>query len=99
MKTIGIFTEMGIYADDGSVKEYLVDEIDYDREKMIRYLNAGETFSICAKPALDCVTGKPIRKSFQVKTDGEYEWVDFLADHIERYNIKLPEEFVKKAMK
>jgi hypothetical protein len=38
-----------------------------------------------------------ISSSFLVYNDGEYEWCDFLIYHIQKYNVCLPEEFIKKA--
>lgn len=97
MKTIGMFSEMRLYADDGSVKDYLVDEVDYDKIKMVEYLESFEHQASCPRAGIDCVTGEPISKSFLVINDGEYEWCDFLSYHISKYNIELPKEFIKKA--
>ena len=96
MKTIGFFEEMNLYENDGSIREFLVDHVDYDKEKVISYLNKFSTGAICARRPIDCVTGDEIASGFRVMDDGEYEWCDFLPYHIMKYDIRLPDEFVKK---
>lgn len=93
---LGFFKEMALYRDSGSVQEHLVDSVDYDKQKVIDYLSNQKAIARCPKYAIDCVTGKNIDTNFTVHNDGEYEWCNFLIYHIEKYNIKLPKEFIKK---
>ena len=76
MKSIGFFSEMKLYQNDGSIKDNLVDDVNYDKEKIIEYLKSQK---------------EKISDSFSVYNDGEYKWCDFLIYHIEKYNIKLPD--------
>lgn len=94
---IGFFHEMHLYADNGSVKDFIVDSIDYDKSKIIKYLQTQKRVAGCPKPAVDCVTGETISTSFSIYTDDEYEWCDFIIFHINKYNISLPENLIKKA--
>lgn len=96
MKSIGFFSEMNLYADSGSVHENLLDAVDYDKGKIIDYLQAQKRVAGCPRDAIDCMTGRSISSSFSVYTDGEYEWCDFLIYHVEKYNVKLPKEFIEK---
>ena len=96
MKSIGFFREMYLYVDVGSIKDYLVENIDYDKKKVIDYLKNQKRIAGCPRSAIDCLTGKEIARSFFVYSDGEYEWCDFLVYHIEHYNIRLPKEFIDK---
>ncbi|MCD7835289.1 MAG: hypothetical protein LUG83_01235 [Lachnospiraceae bacterium] len=77
MIPIGFFSEMHLYADNGTVKENIVDEINYDREKVISYLEKQKRLGGCPRAGIDCVTGKEITPSFLVYSDGENEWCDF----------------------
>lgn len=97
MKHIGLFTEMKVYADSGSIKDNIVDKVDYDKNKIISYMLRQNKIASCPRAAIDCLTGKKIADSFAVYSDGEYDWCDFLIYHIEKYNIKLPKEFIEKA--
>ncbi len=97
MRSIGFFSEMNLYQNDGSIKDNLVEVANYDKEKIIAYLKSQKRIAGCPREAIDCLTGEKISNSFSVYNDGEYKWCDFLIYHIEKYNIKLPEEFIRKA--
>lgn len=96
MISIGFFSEMQLYADSGTIKNHIVDKIDYSKKKVIDYLSNQKRIAGCPKTAIDCVTGEKISDSFSVYSDGEFEWCDFLIYHIKKYNIKLPKEFINK---
>lgn len=97
MNSVGFFSEMELTAhNNGSIKDSLVDSVDYDKKRVIKYLKSFKHFSSCPKPAKDCVTGKEISPSFLIFKDGDYCWADFLAYHVEKYNIKLPKDFIKQ---
>lgn len=97
MIDIGCFSEMKCYADNGSVKTFIVDNIDYNKDKVIKYMETQKRIAGCPKEAIDCITGKTISPSFSVYSDGEFQWCDFLIYHIKKYNIRLPKEFIRKA--
>lgn len=97
MIDVGCFEEMHIFSNNGSINDFLVDSVDYDVKKIVKYLNSFKMQAICSRSAIDCVTGKEISSSFKVFNDGEYRWCDFLIYHIEHYNIKLPQGLIDKA--
>lgn len=99
MIPIGFFSEMNLYADNGSIHDNIVDEINYDKKKVIEYLSKQRRIAGCPKTTIDCATGKRIADSFSVYNDGEYEWCDFLIYHIINYNILLPQKFIDKINK
>lgn len=96
MKNIGFFSEMKLYADNGSVKDNIENKVSYDKDKIINYLSKQKRIAGCPRAAIDCLTGETVAPSFSVYSDGEYEWCDFLIYHIKKYNIKLPVDFLKK---
>lgn len=98
MVSIGFFSEMNLTAhNDGSIKENIIDEIDYDKTKLLEYLESFKHIASCPREAIDCLTGEIISPSFRVFDDGEYCWSDFLIYHIKKYNIKLPAGLIDKA--
>lgn len=98
MIEVGFFSEMKCYSDNGSIFEYLTDKVDYDKEKVIHYLERQKRIAGCPRESIDCITGEIIFPSFSIYTDDEYSWGDFLIYHIRKYNIKLPQGLVKKAL-
>lgn len=97
MIDIGCFSEMSCYTDNGSIKDYIVDKVDYNKEKVINYLKKQKRVAGCPRNAIDCITGEVISTSFSVYTDGEFQWCDFLLYHIDKYNISLPKALIEKA--
>lgn len=97
MTNIGCFSEMHLFDDCGSVRDYIVDNVDYDVEKMVEYLNSFKHTASCPRSAVDCLTGEEISPSFFVYEDGEFRWCDFLIYHVKKYKIRLPQELIDKA--
>lgn len=93
---IGFYKEMQFINNCGSIKDFLVDNVDYDKKKVIDYLKSGKLIAGCPRAAFDCITKEKLSNSFLVYTDGEYDWCDFLMHHIEKYNIILPQKFIDK---
>jgi hypothetical protein len=83
--------------DSGSIKKFIVEKVDYDKEKVIKYLESFGRQAVCPRRAIDCISGKEIASSYAVNDDGEYCWCDFLIYHIKKYNIKLPAGLIEKA--
>ena len=98
MKQVGFFREMNLYADTGSIKDFMVKEVNYDKQKVISYLKKGKRIALCPREPIDCITMDSIGLSFSIYNDAdkEYEWGDFLIYHIKKYNINLPDEFLRK---
>lgn len=74
---LGFFSELNLsMADNGSIKSFIIDKVDYDKAKIIRYLKNGKKESV-----------------------GEYVWRNDLEYYVKNYNIKLPDNFIKKIYK
>lgn len=97
---LGFFSELNLsMADNGSIKSFIIDSVNYDKDKIIRYLKNGKKEAICPKVVYDLINKKIISTSFSVLTDGEYVWRNDLEYYIKNYNIKLPDDFIRKIYK
>lgn len=96
MDSLCFFSEFKLDVDDGSINDYLVENVSYDKKKVVSYLRAGKKLASCPRQLADPISKQKFALSFSVLSDGEYRWVDVLPDLIDRYNIKLPDSFVKK---
>ena len=97
MRIIGMFSEINVGDSDGSINDYLVDEINYDREKLCAYLENGRHISSCSVHPIGCITKQEIGDRFRCYTDDDYVWADFLPYHIRKYNLKMPDDLIKRA--
>lgn len=96
MKSVGFFEEMNLYENNGSIKDFIVEEVHYNKEKVCEYLLNNKVVGICARHPIDIITGEEIASGFRIIVDGEYEWPDFLAYYVRKYNIKLPVKLIQK---
>ncbi|MBQ2677709.1 MAG: hypothetical protein Q4A48_00960 [Bacillota bacterium] len=96
MRYIGFYKEMNTQlADNGSIHDAVVDEIDYDRDKIVHYLKeCGREVAYGGARAFDLFTNEEISPGFSLMTDGVFGWRSDLIYHIEHYNISLPKDFL-----
>ena len=96
---LGFFSENNLsMANNGSIKQFIVSKVNYDKKKILDYLQNGKKEAICPKPIYDIISGKMISTSFTVLTDGEYIWKNDLPYYVDKYNIKLPQSFIEKVI-
>ncbi|MBO6219778.1 MAG: hypothetical protein J6N81_09460 [Treponema sp.] len=94
---IGMYDEFNLYEKQGSIRNYLVEEINYDREKLAEYLRNGRKLASCPREIYDCVRKDKISNDFLILTDETYCWINVLEHHILKYNLSLPIDFLEKA--
>lgn len=93
---LGWFKEFETFENIGSIKDYLVDDISYSKATVIEYLKKGRRQASCPREIKDPITNEVLANDFAVYTDEEYYWMDILPYLIEKYNIQLPDDFIKK---
>lgn len=95
MRYIGFYTEMNttLY-NNGSIQDAIIEEITYDRRKVVAYLKAGRQLAYGGKESYDLITGNKIDDGFALQSDGVFGWRSDLAYHVENYNIDLPKDFI-----
>lgn len=101
MKSLILFKEFGEIPgmDLPSMIDFFEKEPYKEKEKVIQYLNKGrKTYAACSR-AYDKFTGEQIPGEYCGMTDGEYSWNSSLSYYVDKYNLRLPKEFEKKAVK
>ena len=94
IRKVGFFPELRSIVT--SSEKMIPEGINYDKGRMTHYLTAGVIAVAAPGVAFDILqesSDKPIG-SRGVKTDGEWIWPSELVFYVNRYNIRLPEEFV-----
>lgn len=64
------------------------------KDEIISYLNGGEVGLACSAFSHDVFTGEQLGIREQTRHDDAYEWGEDLAYYVERYNVRLPQDFV-----
>ena len=65
-----------------------------DKQKILKYLRSAFVESACAGWYTDVKTGEKIPEKAVCYTDGKYWWRSDIPYYVERYNMKLPDDFI-----
>lgn len=67
-----------------------------NKDAIIRYLvNGGRNNVMTGAKAIDVFTGQPTKYFDNGREDGVYEWDVGLAHYVEKYNLRLPDDFIE----
>ena len=66
-----------------------------EKKKIIEYIKGNDKVAIAPGFERDYFTGEPTHVRHEFQSDGVYEWDIVLAYYVEKYNMKLPENFIK----
>lgn len=75
------------------MKDNFEEEAYPEKDKIIHFLNNGEMLYARLSRAKDVFTGERIPQEVLGMTSGEYDWPNYLAWYVEKYNLRLPEDF------
>lgn len=98
---IGEFKEFYPRKDYGfpSIASFISDTPHPDKAAVISYLKSGGR-GVAASTGVnkDVFTGDVFGLAENLRDDGEFQWSDTLAHYVDKYNLRLPDEFVAKAL-
>ena len=67
-----------------------------NKEIIIDFLmNKGDVLLAQLSRAKDVYSGERVPFELLVRRDGEYQWANILAWYVEKYNLRMPEDFEK----
>ncbi len=69
-----------------------------EKSLIIDYLHRGKIDIAASGSAEDAFTGETIKGSYVGLNDGTYHWWSTTAYYVDRYNLRLPQEFVQHAI-
>ena len=87
------YKEFGNDDNDPSIHDYLEKEPYPNQNKIIRFLKNGKIEFARLSRVRDIFTGQRIPHEVLVMSDGDYFWSNTLAWYVEKYNLRMPEEF------
>ncbi len=76
-------------------KDNISQSVDKNKFKILNYLKNGRVIGAAPGILKDSFTQKQIDGQWLLMTDGIYEWDTKLIYHYEKYNLVLPQEFIK----
>lgn len=96
LKKVGFFRELRHGDEDGASLKELINHISQKNEsKIISYLNQGKLFITCLGINRDVLDrSSPFISPPHILTDGFWTWPNDLPYYIEKYHVRLPDEFI-----
>ena len=82
-----------------SIKTAINDAPYPEKKRIIEYLKRGKVTATAPGVGVDAISGKTVDNHLFLQTDGEYSWANMLAYYVDVYNVRLPQDFVNKAMR
>lgn len=82
-----------------SIKEHLQDKPYETKAVVLEYLNNGNVHMVTASKIVDVFTGERINSELVYMDDGKYSWSSKLPYYVDKYNLKLPEDFENHILK
>ena len=76
-----------------SIQDYLEDGPYPNQHKIFHFLKSGKIEFARMSRVKDIFTGERIPDEVLVMSDGDYYWPNYLARYVEKYNLRMPEEF------
>ena len=93
---IGKYKE--IYNDSSmpSVFDNISDISINHKNKILHHLKSGSVVAVSPSYIKDIVSNKTVNQSLVMMSDGKYAWRSDVVYHFEKYNLVLPDEFIKE---
>ena len=93
MIVLGHYKEIYNNNDYPSIKDDINKPTEYTN-KIINYMKKCKVSSDSPAIVTDIFTGEPINATLSCMNDGKYAWRSDLIYYIEKYNLKLPDDFI-----
>jgi hypothetical protein len=99
LKRFGFFDSVALEQRKAQLSQLIGEGEHGQKAKILSYLRSGEELLLVAGIVRDPIDPKrPIIGSPHILTDGTWAWSADVAYYVEKYNLRIPEEFVE-AMK
>ncbi len=93
---IGVDRFKEIYKDDllPSIYDFIGEKPYKDKDLVLKYLKSGKKSAVAPAKVKDVITNEYINIELCCYTDGLYAWRSDLIYYVDKYNLKLQDDFV-----
>lgn len=81
-----------------SIRDLIEETAPKSKNKILNYMKNGNVVAVAAGRATDIISGEVIDEELFCYSDGKYSWRSDTIYYFEKYNIKLPSEFIDYAL-
>lgn len=96
---IGKYDELSPGRGYDSIRNHMEEKTYPHKEQIVKYLTSGKIDMISAEIPRDALTGQTIPGEKLGMNDGTFVWWNTLAYYVDKYNLRLPEEFELHVLK
>ncbi len=98
MYTIGKYKEL--YNDESlpSIYENISDTPIKHKEKILKHLESGKISAVAPSYIKDIIAHETVNQTLMMVNDGKYAWRSDVIYYFEKYNLKLPDKFIKEVL-
>ena len=93
-----------MFSECANAKKPLLSELSknkplQNKSQILNYLRQGKITAAAPGVPVDIVLQERIKGYKTILSDGTYEWQSELIHYIDKYNMKLPDEFIEHVLK
>lgn len=81
-----------------SIKDYMHREPYKSKETVLKYLRGGNVHMVTASKIVDAISGEATNIELVFMNDGKFSWSSKIPYYVDKYNLRLPEEFESHIM-
>ena len=85
-------------SDAPSITSGFSDIPDPNKDAIVKYLKNGNTILVSTGVGIDVFINEIVDNHYYLMTDGEYTWNNMIAYYVEKYNLKMPDDFINKVL-
>lgn len=90
---LGMYEELAPGMGFPSIKESLHDKSYESKATVLEHLKNGTVHMVTASKVVDIFTGEKTNIELVYMNDGQYSWSSKIPYYVEKYNLRLPEDF------
>ena len=97
MIVIGKYQEL--YGENYSPLKEMIGNVAIDKKaSVLGYLKNAPVIAVAAAKMVDVISGEAISGELSTQSDGMYAWRSDVSYYFEKYNLKLPDDFIKHVL-
>lgn len=99
MIIIGKYDELAPGMGFPSLREHMQNKPYESKTAVLKHLRNGNVHMATASKIVDAISGETTNEELVFMNDGEYSWSSKIPYYVEKYNLRLPEDFERHVMK
>ncbi len=80
------------------VKSSIFPYTDNVKNALLLFMKSFEWCAFTSAPVIDRITGEKVFDADNARSDGKYQWYESDIYHLEKYNLKLNDDFIQHVL-